>query len=163
MTEWRASSDTEVVRLANRLRSLDWSWQMADVPQLAAAFGWNVQTVLPQSVMLDVGLGMASGGIQGRNGQAEIIEIGVAAGAARDAEGQALVRDTFARLASAITEALGSPTSRLPGEIPEIRWADTDFTLQLICFKTTVRLFLVTNTWLAVHDETVALQEQGLI
>lgn len=136
---------------------------MTDVPQLAAAFGWTVQTVLPQSVMLDVGLGMASGGIQGRNGQAEIIEVGVAAGATRDAEGRTLLRDTFARLTSALTEELGTPTSRLPGESLEIRWADTDLTLQLICFKTTIRLFLVTNTWLAVHDETVTLQEQGLI
>ncbi|WP_240772492.1 DUF6301 family protein [Nocardia sp. CS682] len=113
--------------------------------------------------MLDVGFGMASGGVQGRDGRAEVIEVAVTARATRDATGRALLRDSFSRLASALTDALGEPSSQLPGEIPEIRWAGEETTLQLVSLPTTVRLFLVTNAWLALHDATVELQERGRI
>ncbi|MGV9970298.1 DUF6301 family protein [Nocardia beijingensis] len=80
-----------------------------------------------------------------------------------DAAAQVSLRDSFARMASALTGSLGEPSSRQPGEDPEIRWAGEKTTLQLVCLRTTVRLYLVTNSWLAMHDKTIELQEQGLI
>lgn len=163
MTEWRALGDTEVVDLATRLFSLDWSWRMADVPQLAAEFGWQVQSLRERSAILDVGFGMASGGVEGRADQAEVIEVAVTDRTASDAAGQASLRDAFARMVSALTDELGAPSKQLPGEEPEVRWAGEKTTLQVICLETMVCLYLVTNSWLAMHDKTVELQEQGLI
>ncbi|MBF6300259.1 hypothetical protein IU459_22320 [Nocardia amamiensis] len=163
MTEWQALGDAEIVELANQLVSLDWSWQMGDVPRLADEFGWRIQRANPESAILDVGFGIASGRVHGRDGRAEVIELAVTARATEDAAGRAFVLDTFARLASTLTDALGQPSSRIPGDLPEIRWAGEETTLRMICLSVTVRLFLVTNAWLAVHDKTVELQEQGLI
>ncbi|WP_405165573.1 DUF6301 family protein [Nocardia sp. NBC_01499] len=163
MTEWRALSDADIVELANRLLSLDWSWQMSDVPELASQFGWQIQSVRPQSVILDAGLGMASGRVHGRDSRAEIVELAITTRAAEDAAGRTLVLDMFAWTTSVLTAALGEPSSRIPGELPEIRWAAEETTLRLMCLSATVRLFLVTNAWLTLHDETVELQEQGLI
>ncbi|MGY1934188.1 DUF6301 family protein [Nocardia gipuzkoensis] len=163
MTEWRTLSDAEIIELATRLRSLDWSWRMSDIPQLAAEFGWDVQSLGERSAILDVGFGMASGGVQGRGDQAEVIEVAVTSRASRDDAGQASLRDSFARMASTLTSSLGEPSSRQPGEDPEIRWAGEKTTLQLVCLRTTVRLYLVTNSWLVMHDKTIELQAQGLV
>ncbi|NKY27760.1 DUF6301 family protein [Nocardia gamkensis] len=163
MTEWRALDDAQIVELATRLLSLDWSWRMADTPQLAAEFGWEVQSLGAKSAILDTGFGMASGGVQGRDEHAEVIEVAVTSRATRDTAGRASLRDAFARMASVLTDGLGAPSSQHPGEDPEIRWAGEKTTLQLVCLRTTVRLYLVTNSWLAMHDKTVELQEQGLI
>ncbi|MGQ4619756.1 DUF6301 family protein [Nocardia sp. R7R-8] len=163
MTEWRALTDTEIVELATRLLSLDWSWRMADIPQLAAEFGWQVQSLRERSAILDVGFGMASGGVQGRADHAEVIEVAVTARTTSDPAGHASLRDAFARMVSALTDELGAPSKQLPGEEPEVRWAREKTTLQLVCLGTTVCLYLVTNSWLAMHDKTVELQEQGQI
>jgi hypothetical protein len=77
MTEWRATTEAEIVELASRLQSFDWSWQMADVPRLAAAFGWQVQSSRQDWVMLDDGFGMGSGFVRGSDGQVEDIELQV--------------------------------------------------------------------------------------
>ncbi|MGQ4615505.1 DUF6301 family protein [Nocardia sp. R7R-8] len=163
MTEWRALSDAEIVELATQLLSLDWSWRMADIPQLAAEFGWEVQSLRERSAIFDVGFGMASGGVQGRADLAEVIEVAVTARTTSDASGHTSLRDAFARMVSALTDELGAPSKQLPGEEPEVRWAGERTTLQLICFETMVCLYLVTNSWLAMHDKTIELQEQGLI
>ncbi|CAM4390081.1 DUF6301 domain-containing protein [Nocardia ninae] len=163
MTEWRALSDAEIIELATRLLSLDWSWQMSEVPELASAFGWQIQSARPRSVILDVGFGMASGRVHGRDSRAEIVELAVTTRATGDGAERALVLDTFARMTTALTTALGAPARRIPGELPEIRWAGEETTLRLLCMSSSVRLSLETNSWLALHDETIELQEQGLI
>ncbi|MFD6162953.1 DUF6301 family protein [Nocardia sp. NPDC060256] len=61
MAEWQALGDAEVSALAVQLLSLNWSWQISDFPKLAAEFGWQVQSVEPRSIILDVGFGMPPG------------------------------------------------------------------------------------------------------
>lgn len=163
MTGQLDQAHAEIVDLATRLRTLNWSWRLADAPALAAAFDWKVLMTLPNSAMLDTGLGMASGSVIGQDGAADVIEIRVTDFTEDDGAGRAQIRDTFARMATALTTAIGQPSRRTPGKLAELRWAGINTTLQLQGLPTAVRLTLMTNDSLARHDRAVELQEQGLI
>jgi hypothetical protein len=164
MTEWRALTDDEIVELATRLRSLDWSWRLDDAAVPASAFGWEVVMARGNWVMLDSGFGAGSAKLTGRDGQAGEILVQVTDfAAADDAAGRAQTRDAFARMVAALTGALGEPTARIPGEVPEIRWAGADTTLVLRDPSAAVELFLMANPWLADHDKVIDLEEQGLL
>ncbi|MEV2226251.1 DUF6301 family protein [Nocardia vinacea] len=156
MTGWRALDDTEIIELALRLRSLDWSWRLADVPELAAEFGWRIERIGPHSVRLDVGFGLASGRVDGWDGQAKHIVQSVTASDSDEADN---VWDAFVRMTRALTGALGEPTTRIPGEYPQVRWAGPQQTLALKAFPSVVDLELVPNEQLALDDEGDALAE----
>jgi hypothetical protein len=157
MTGWRALDDTEIVELALRLRSLPWSWRLADVPELAAEFGWHIERIGPHSVSVDVGFGMDSGGVDGRDGQAKHIVQSVTDS---DSDKADSVWDAFVRMTHALTGALGEPTTRIPGEYPQVRWAGPQHTLALIALPNVVDLELVPNEQLALDDEGDALAEE---
>ncbi|MFE3442569.1 DUF6301 family protein [Nocardia sp. NPDC059180] len=161
MTEWRALTDDEVTDLATRLRSLEWSWQVADGPGLADGFGWRVVLSEPDWVMLDTGFGMGSGEIRGRDDKAVAIEVRVTEFA--DDSDRARTRDAFAAMTDALTGALGEPTARIPGEFPQIRWAGTESTLVLQDMAVSVLLTLVSNAELADDDHKAELEEPGLL
>ncbi|QBS42954.1 DUF6301 family protein [Nocardia sp. CS682] len=160
MTEWRALTDAEIVELATRLRSLTWPSPLDDVPQLAATFGWKVITARPEWVMLDAGFGLSSGKVQGRDGLAMELMVRVTDFVAEDAAGKTRILDEFVRITTALTGAIGEPTTRIPGASPEIRWAGEQSSLVLRDLAVSVELALVANSWLTAHDEAVAL-EQG--
>ncbi|QIS18264.1 DUF6301 family protein [Nocardia terpenica] len=98
MMEWRRLTDSEIVDLATRLQSFNWSWRLADVPILVDAFDWRVQTTRPDWVLLDDGFGMASGHVHGRNGAVEGIELRVTEYATDDPHGREQVPDTTVQL-----------------------------------------------------------------
>ncbi|WP_406265605.1 DUF6301 family protein [Nocardia sp. NBC_00881] len=163
MAQWRESTDAEIVDLASRLQSVDWSWRIADVPELAAAFGWQVLTAHPNSVTLDNGFGMDSGEVIGRDGRAESIELALTSVASNDVDGRAQARDALARMAAVLTGALGEPTSRKPGRSPEIRWVGAEATLRLVGLSRSVQLCLTANSYLAKEDQAIELEERGLV
>jgi hypothetical protein len=80
-----------------------------------------------------------------------------------DAAGRAQAHDAFARMVAALTGALGEPTARIPGEVPEIRWAGAETTLVLRDPSVVVELSLMANSWLADYDKVIDLEEQGLL
>ncbi|MFI6997691.1 DUF6301 family protein [Nocardia sp. NPDC050175] len=160
MTEWHALTDVEIVELVSRLRSLDWSWRLDDAERLASAMGWTVVTARGNWVMLDSGFGAGSAKLTGRDGQVGEIEVQVASD---DEAEPGQTRDAFAGMVAALSGAFGEPTARIPGAVPEIRWAGAETTLVLRDPGTTLELFLMANSWLADHDETVDLEEQGLL
>ncbi|MFQ6397086.1 DUF6301 family protein [Nocardia sp. KC 131] len=155
-------TDDEIVELATGLRSLDWSWLLRDVPAIAARFDWQVLMARSNWVMLDCGFGLSSGGVQGRSGEAESIELMVTDSASEDAPGRAMVRDAFVRMADAITGALGEPTARIPGEFAQIRWAFPKTTLRLKNLAHTVQLTYQTNASLAALDRSIEFEKQDL-
>lgn len=163
MTQWHAMSDAEIAELGTRLRSLDWSWQVADGPQLATEFGWRVLHSDANWVMLDSGFGLGSGEIRGKEGKAEVIEARVTDFAEESAAGRERIRDAFAAMGEALAQTLGAPTARIPGEFPQLRWAGTNHTLVLHELAVSVVLKLVDNTRLARDDRNVELEEQGLL
>ncbi len=156
MTGWRALDDTEIVELALRLRSLNWSWRLADVPELAAEFGWQVERIGPDSARLNVGFGLTSGRVDGLDGQAHHIVQWVTDSDSDEADN---VWDAFVRMTRALTNALGAPSTRVPGEYPEARWAGPQQTLTLKAFPSVVKLELMPNEQLALDDEGDALAE----
>ncbi|MBL1075197.1 hypothetical protein JK358_12420 [Nocardia sp. 2] len=160
MTEWRASSDSEVVELAGRLRALEWSWQLTDGAELAREFGWGVKSTRANSIMLDTGFGLVGGTIEGRDGRADRIDVMVTERSGNDPE---RLRAAFTRMTTALSAALGEPTARLSGSAPEVRWAGPQTTLALTNLPTTVRLSLTTNERLARHDLGVEFERQGLL
>ncbi|MFE7741445.1 DUF6301 family protein [Nocardia sp. NPDC057455] len=163
MTEWRVSTDSEIVDLATGLRSLDGSQPMDAVPRLAEAFGWKVLTVHPDRAMLDAGFGMASGKIHGRDGRIVDIKLRVTDFASNDTEGRARSRDAFVTMVAALTGAFGEPTTRVPGATAEVRWSGPETTLVAEDLGRSVQLSLTDNSWLALHDQAIELdqQEQG--
>ncbi|MFC9993659.1 DUF6301 family protein [Nocardia sp. NPDC127526] len=163
MREWRALTDTELVELATRLRSLEWSWNLADAPQLVADFGWKLNNTLSELVKFDSGFGRSTGSVSSLGGRAAEISVQVTSYAEEDAAGRARIVDAFAGYTAALTDAFGAPSARIPGKYPEIRWVHGETTLRLIALSVAVDLGLMTNEGLARHDEIVRLQEQGLI
>ncbi|WP_433661711.1 DUF6301 family protein [Nocardia sp. CA-128927] len=163
MTELRALTDAEIVELATRLRSLDWSWQLADAAVLASAFGWEVVMTGDDWVMLDAGFGAGSAKLTGSGDQVGEIMVQVTDFADDDAAGEAQTRDAFVGMVAALTGAFGEPTARIPGDVPEVRWAGAETTLVLRDPAVMVELFLMTNAWLAEQDGLIDLEEQGLL
>ncbi|MEV6562601.1 DUF6301 family protein [Nocardia sp. NPDC051756] len=163
MTEWRALSDDQIVDLARRLRSVNWPYPAADIPELAASFGWQVKTTRPEWVRLDAGFGRSSGMIHIDADQAVDLTLQVTDFVDSDPAGMAQTTDAFARMTSALTEGLGEPTARIPGESAEVRWAGAEATIVLRHLDITVQLALIANSRLAARDRTIDLQEKGLI
>ncbi|WP_306356148.1 MULTISPECIES: DUF6301 family protein [unclassified Nocardia] len=163
MTEWRALSDTEIVELAIRLRSLEWSRKLEDAPEVVTGFGWKLNNTLPEGVFFDTGFGRSTGQMIGLDGSVHHISAQVTAYAAKDPKQGGQVIDAFARMTAALTRALGAPTARIPGDSPEIRWAGTETTLLLKALPPAVNLELLTNAALEQHDEAVRIEKQGLL
>lgn len=143
---------TEIVELTQQLRTLDWSWRLEDVPELAAKFGWRVEISSADWAMLDTGFGLSSGQVFGRDGKANDIKVILTGFPDEGIGGRDLVRDAFAQITETVTAALGEPTARTPGEVPEVRWAGPETTLILRDLSVTVALHLTTNNSLAIHD-----------
>lgn len=161
MTEWRTPSAGDLTYLVTRLRDLDWSWNLADVPELAAGFGWRVVLARPNWVLLDTGLGAGSGKVHGASGKAVRIDTRLTDFVEEDAAGAERIRTAFAELAAVLTATLGEPTGRIPGRWPQIRWAGTGTTLVLAQSPVSVVLSLVTDARLAADDRNVEVERQG--
>ncbi|WP_280414572.1 DUF6301 family protein [Nocardia carnea] len=163
MTEWRVLSNPELVELVGRLRTLEWSWRLADAAQLATEFGWEVERSRPNWVVLDIGFGSSSGEISGDNGVATEIVLEVTGSTTDDAAGRSRSRAAFTEMTAALTAEFGAPTTRVPGATPEVRWAGTTTTAVLRDLGMSVVVRLVTNEKLAIEDEIEELDEEELL
>ncbi|NKY27762.1 DUF6301 family protein [Nocardia gamkensis] len=153
--------DSDVVGLALKLRSLVWSWRMENLMRLVVVFGWRDPIIQSSDwIRFDSGLGPGSCDVIAKDGAAERIEIALSTLAADDAAGRAAVHDAFNRASAALAGALGAPATEVAGSIPEIRWGGDETTLLLTDLGVMIRLRLVTNSWLAFHDETNDRQDR---
>jgi hypothetical protein len=159
VTEWRAPSATELADLATRLRDLDWSWELSDVPELVAEFGWRVVVTRPNWVMLDTGLGIGSGKVHGEDGKAVRIETRLTDFVEEDAAGTARLRAVFDEMTGVLTEVLGEPAALIPGRWPQIRWAGQAQTVVLAQSPVSVVLYLVTDARLARDDRNIEVEK----
>jgi len=151
---WQALSDNEIADLAEKLRTLVWSWRMDDLLRLVTVFGWQEPKIhSTDRVQFATGLGPDTVDIIGFDGDAVRVEVTVSTQAADTPDGRDNTLAAFARMADVLTRSLGEPTARLDDRVPEIRWAGPERTLRLIDFHHTVRLQLVTNDWLSALDQ----------
>ncbi|WP_433523852.1 DUF6301 family protein [Nocardia pseudovaccinii] len=151
---WQALSDNEIADLAEKLRTLVWSWRMDDLLRLVIVFGWQDPTIhSPDRVQFAAGLGPDTVDIIGFDSDAVRIEVTVTTQAADTPEGRDSTLAAYARMAAVLTGSIGEPTDLLDNRVSEIRWAGPETTLRLIDFHHTVRLQLVTNDWLSALDQ----------
>ncbi|MFE7799423.1 DUF6301 family protein [Nocardia sp. NPDC057440] len=154
---WQALSDNEIADLAEKLRTLVWSWRMDDLLRLAIVFGWRDPRIHSGDwVQFDAGFGsdtVDTVDIVGFDGDAVRVEVTVSTQAADTPDGRVITLAAYARMAEVLTGSIGEPTDRLDDRVAEIRWTGPETTLRLIDFQHTVRLQVVTNDWLSALDQ----------
>ncbi|MGW4774086.1 DUF6301 family protein [Nocardia sp. NPDC004278] len=149
-------SDNEIVDLAEKLRTLVWSWRMDDLLRLVIVFGWQEPQIhSTDRVQFAAALGPDTVDIIGFDGDAVRVEVTVSTQAADTPDSRDNTVAAYARMANVLTESLGEPTAHLNDRVSEIRWAGPRTTLRLIDFHHTVRLQLVTNDWLSASTKKI--------
>ncbi|MGY0503249.1 DUF6301 family protein [Nocardia sp. FBN12] len=161
MTAWRTRTPEEVADLAIRLRAVDWTWQLTEIPRIAEHFGWTVISSKPAWALLDTGLGPASGKAFADNGLVERLQVDASTIGPDTIETRTQVHATYTAMADALVAALGEPTAEADGDLRELRWARPDSTLLLQELARSIKLSLVTNEWLTGFDHRVQLSRQG--
>ncbi len=142
--------DQEIVDLAMSFRDLRWSWDPAEIGELAKRFGWTVEFEYKGSAQLDTGLGMASGDIH-CDASGKVAKIAVALCSYIDDTSPSerwYLHDRFVHAVELVTRALAEPTDRLPKEVPEVWWRGVESTVGLARSSTVARIFLASNAHL---------------
>ncbi|WP_328895802.1 DUF6301 family protein [Streptomyces sp. NBC_00236] len=167
MTHWRALSDTEVVELAARLRSLDCTWELGATPssRRSAEFTRRALMIRPRWDLLDTGFKRPGrGSSRSRRAQDEGMVERVRLRLTDYAADWPQSQDAFARMAAALHTSLGTPTDRRPGAPASVHWAaGADTTLLLEHTGDSVYLELVTNKRLSLDEELLRMDEEGLL
>ncbi|MGW6698902.1 DUF6301 family protein [Nocardia sp. NPDC055049] len=161
MTTWHTRTTEEVADLATRLRAIDWTWQLTEIPRIAEHFGWKVISSKPAWALLDTGLGPASGKAFADNGHVERLQVDASTIGPDTSEGRAEVHAAYSAMAETLVATLGPPTTEINGDLEELRWAGSDSTLLLQELARSIKLALVTNEWLTGFDHRVQLSRQG--
>ncbi|MFI5801381.1 DUF6301 family protein [Streptomyces sp. NPDC051561] len=162
-------SNTEVVELASRLRSLDctWEWDTSPSGRRPSSFARRSMMIRPRWDVLDTGFeetGRAATRQEKARREETTDRVRLRLTDYRGQWDQAL--DAFARMATALSDALGEPAVRVPGDPAEIHWEmATEITLVLENTGTSVYLDLATNKRLAFDEEVRRLDEdeEGLL
>jgi hypothetical protein len=150
MSEWRFMSDREVADLVTGLWTLDWSWRPEEAEQLVDRFSWKVVHRGSRNLMLENEFG--PGFVDVNAGRVQRIIVAASTFADENTtEGRAFTQDAFARVVAAATRALGEPSSRRPGEFPEVRWRGAEATVTVRRSSAQVDIELATNE--SVDDE----------
>ncbi|MFD0854757.1 DUF6301 family protein, partial [Actinomadura adrarensis] len=62
----------------------------------------------------------------------------------------------FAEVTAAVTDVLGEPTQRIPGDAPEVRWRGERSTVSVHRYSVIVDIALTENAYLDEQDEIVS-------
>ncbi|MEV0433794.1 DUF6301 family protein [Nocardia sp. NPDC050413] len=161
MTDFRTRTPDEVADLGTRLRTLDWSWQLDEIPDIAERFGWRVVSTSEDWAMLDTGFGLASGKVFADDGEVERVQVNLSTIGPDTGETRALVQQTYTTMAARLAADLGAPSAEIAEENRQSRWSGTNSTLILEELPSSLTLTLATNDWLDLFDEAGRLSQQG--
>jgi hypothetical protein len=163
LTDFRTRTPDEVAELGGRLRALDWSWQLAEIPQIAERFGWRVVATSEDDdwAMLDTGLGSASGKVFADDGDVEQIQVSASTIGPDTDQTHTLVQQAYTAMAARLEATLGAPSARITDGSPQLRWTGSASTLILAALPRSITLTLASNEWLELFDEGVELSRQG--
>ncbi|MEV4257569.1 DUF6301 family protein [Spirillospora sp. NPDC049652] len=146
--------DERIAALATTFRDLRWDWTADAVDGLAGRLGWSVYMTTGGTVWLDDGLGPASASVDLKGDRAVMVSAGTSAYIDREVpEQRSWLRDEFARVVSVCTESLGTPTRRVPGELPMVAWAGPETTVAVWRTRVRVNLLVATNDHLETWDK----------
>ncbi|MEV0684046.1 DUF6301 family protein [Nocardia sp. NPDC050378] len=161
MTDFRTRTPDEVADLSSRLRTLDWSWQLDEIPAIAERFGWDVVSTDEDWAMLDTGFGLASGKVFADDGEVERIQVGLSTIGPDTSETRALVQQAYTAMTARLAADLGAPSAEITDDPRQTRWSGIDSTLILEELDRSLTLTLASNDWLDLFDEAGRLSQQG--
>lgn len=146
--------DQRIRDLALALQELRWSWTEDEIPVLARDFGWTVTGDFDGVIEMDGGLGPASVVVDvDDNGTVDMVTISLTSFIDRHADQErAWLQDQFAHAADVMKRALGDPTERRPGNLPEVRWRGPDSTVGLTRTTVRVNMYFTLNQKLDADD-----------
>lgn len=150
MTAWRALDGAELRSVADQLIRAGRLLGTASAHPAAKELGWTVLDIIPHAVAtVDPGFGVGDAGasltLDGDDRLNGILVDVSESTMDGSAESKAFQQDVFARSAQTLTEAYGAPTTRLPGESPELWWRRETVTLKLRIGWLSVDMELVRN------------------
>jgi Family of unknown function (DUF6301) len=122
----RVLSAAQIGELAARLAAARWDWSTVTVAGIADALGWELLATGPGGGILGAGLAAGNGyadvfTVDGSVGAVELPLTDPISGTGPGPTGER--RDAFALAVRAVSEALGPPARRRPGQLPECRWS----------------------------------------
>ncbi|MFD3427281.1 DUF6301 family protein [Nocardia fluminea] len=163
MTDFRTWTPDEVAELGGRLRALDWSWQFDEIPAIAEQFGWRVVSTSEDEdwVMLDTGLGLASGKVFADDGDVERVQVSVSTIGPDTSETHTLVQQAYAAMAARLVATVGAPSAEITEDNAQLRWAGSGSTLILAALGRSIALTLASDEWLELFDEGAELSRRG--
>jgi hypothetical protein len=157
VSEWKAIDTATARGLLARLRSLDWGWTVAEVPQLLRRLGWvSVADVKGAGVAVDARLGLSGREARipfdGDDVDSLIVTV-TDLSATRDPARRAFAHDVFVALVKTATELFGEPTRRIQDENPRVDWRDERNTLSVARLGNGVTVTLMPNERRDFWDE----------
>src|SRR5512142_1753830 len=157
MTSWNTIESRTARDLFVRLRTLDWSWRVAEVSEVVSQLGWTVALEDPgRGAIVDTGLGLggeeAIFGYDGdRVDNVNVTVTEIVPG--ETAEARAFLHDAFATLVAVARDAFGPPTRTELDDLPAAVWIDDRTALSVIRGDGTVFIVLRTAERQAHWDE----------
>ncbi len=137
MTGWRALAGADLRSVTDQLIGVGGRLLgTAAAHPAAKELGWTVLDLVPHAVAtLDPGYGIGEAGasftLDDQDRLTGILVDVSESTVDASPESKAFRQDVFARSAQTLTEAYGEPTTRLPGESPELWWRRETVTLKL--------------------------------
>ncbi len=136
----------DVVRageIASAADDFAWTWEVVDVAAFCERIGWAAPVITPPAsakIRTDVAVGRAEAAVRFDRGKfskiscyvTDIVAIG----------DEAVVVDAFAQLAQRVSDVLGTPTRRVPGEDPAVLWERPAVVVALVALSRSVKLEL---------------------
>lgn len=158
MSERRVISDQEIIGLVTKLRSLEWPLSADEVEQMVEAFEWKIMARPLSDFILETEFGFASGKVEiDGSDRVERIRFQVCTAVDTDDPGnRAFIQDAFAGVSAAVTQVLGEPTQRIPGEDPELRWRGAESTIAVMRLPIQVDMYMAANESVDAFDWAVS-------
>jgi hypothetical protein len=150
MSQWRALGEAELCAVADVLLGAGALVMSVPATEAARVLGWKILRTIPHTVMtLDPGLGIGEDGASLPLDEKDRV-MGILVDVSESMlhagpESTAFQQDVFAAATQVLTQRYGPPTSRWPGEKPEVWWRRETLTLKLRIGWLSVDLELARN------------------
>jgi hypothetical protein len=155
---WRVLPGETVARLLRSWQQVTWSWEAADVDGVLRALGWREVRRTGRMLQVDTGLGIGGGYgcflFHGGRVARLTVRVSDVVPAEQDRGARAFLLDAFSATVDAAGTVLGTPSVRVPGDMPEVRWQLVPITVRVESIRVAVDLVLADSAYVAWEDES---------
>ncbi|EXG82347.1 DUF6301 family protein [Cryptosporangium arvum] len=157
--------DEAMVRhLFRALADTSWSWTETALADVVSRLGWTLSRRTERIVSADTGLALedpfARFQVDGVGG-IDVARLMLTPLRVDDPIVRAAVDDVFAAVTATATVVLGTPTRRLPGAFPEVRWRGTGASIVLRASPSAVEVEWAGTSYLEQMDKLRELEDAG--